>query len=298
MKPKLYVLAGPTASGKTALAIEWARAMNAEIVGADSQQVYRYFDIGTAKPSAEELASVPHHLISVVEPTASFSAAEYRKLAVQAIDDIHKRGKRALVVGGTGLYLRVLLHGVVEAPGKDADYRADIESRAAKEGWPSLHTELAQVDSESAAQIQPTDPIRITRALEIHHQTGMTASQWRKTHSFAEDFYDYQFVYLNPPREQLYEAINVRTRKLFESGLIEETQALAARGFRNAAPMRSVGYAQALQVLDGKMTLDEAIEDTAQKTRNYAKRQLTWFRKERGASPLEKRGQAPFSLGQ
>ncbi|RKH01155.1 tRNA (adenosine(37)-N6)-dimethylallyltransferase MiaA [Corallococcus sp. CA053C] len=279
----LTVIAGPTASGKTALAIAWARAAGGEIVSADSQQVYRAFDIGTAKPSDDELAAVPHHLISEVDPLEPFSAAEYQRRADAAIADITSRGRPVFVVGGTGLYLRVLLHGVVDAPGALPSLRAEMEAMAAEQGREAVHLRLAQVDPETAAKLPPQDLVRVVRALEIHAQTGIPASEFRRAHAFAPDRYAFHLYVLNPPRESLYTAINARTEALFTRGLVEETRALLERGYADAAPMRSVGYVQARAVVEGRMTREEAIIDTAQETRRYAKRQLTWFRREPGA---------------
>jgi tRNA dimethylallyltransferase len=286
MKPQLTIIAGPTASGKTALAVELARRAGGEIVSADSQQVYRFFDVGTAKPSAEELAAVPHHLISVVEPLEPFSAAEYQRRADAAIADIASRGRPVFVVGGTGLYVRILLHGVVEAPGADPSLRASLEALAAAEGREAVHRKLAEIDPETAAKLPTQDLVRVIRALEIHAQTGVPASQWRREHGFLPDRYPFRLFVLEPPREPLYRSINERTRAMFARGLVEETRELLARGYADAAPMRSVGYVQARAVVEGRMTQEEAIHDTAQETRRYAKRQLTWFRKEPGAVHL------------
>ncbi|MHB8876852.1 MAG: tRNA (adenosine(37)-N6)-dimethylallyltransferase MiaA [Myxococcaceae bacterium] len=283
MRPHLTVIAGPTASGKTALAIRVARALGAEIVSADSQQVYRGFDIGTAKPSAEELALVPHHLISVVEPTETFSAARYQELADAAIASIAGRGHQVVVVGGTGLYLRVLLHGVVDAPQGDPLLRARLEAEAATLGRAALHARLAAIDPVSAKTIEPTDLVRTVRALEIHALSGVAASEHRARHQFTEDRYPYELWVLSPPREILYAAIDRRARAMFEAGLVEEVRALCARGLEKAPPMGSVGYAQALAVVQGRFTVEQAIAEAAQKTRRYAKRQQTWFKKERGA---------------
>ena len=282
-KPLLTVIAGPTASGKTALAIELARRAGGEIVSADSQQVYRHFDIGTAKPSAEELAAVPHHLVSAVDPLEPFSAAEYQRRADAAIAEISGRGRPVFVVGGTGLYLRVLLHGVVDAPGALPELRAELEALAAAQGREAVHRRLAEVDPETAAKLPPQDLVRIVRALEIHAQTGVPASEFRKAHAFSADRYPFQLYVLDPPREDLYQRINARTEALFAGGLVKETRDLLDRGYADAAPMRSVGYVQARAVVEGRMTVPEAIHDTAQETRRYAKRQLTWFRKEPGA---------------
>jgi len=286
-RPSLTVIAGPTASGKTAIAIELARRHGGEIVSADSQQVYRFFDIGTAKPSAEELAAVLHHLISVVDPLEPFSAAEYQRRADAAIEDITSRGKPVFVVGGTGMYLRILLHGLVEAPGADPELRAELEALAAAEGREAVHRKLAEVDPETATKLPPQDLVRTIRALEIHKQTGKTASEFRREHAFAPDRYPFRMYVLNPPREALYRTIDARTAAMFQRGLVEEVRELIARGFAEAAPMRSVGYVQAKAVVDGQLSMDEALQQTAQETRRYAKRQLTWFRKEPGALFVE-----------
>jgi tRNA dimethylallyltransferase len=282
-EPALIVIAGPTASGKTRLAIDVARRVGGEIVNADSQQVYRHFDIGTAKPSERELAAIPHHLVSCVEPTEDFSAARFQRMADEVIAELHERGSRAVVVGGTGLYLRVLLHGVVAAPGRDEALRAEWEAEAEREGNQALHARLAAVDPETAARLPVADRVRIIRALEIHAVTGLPASAHRAQHAFEEDRYAYTLWVLDPPRDALYAAINERTRAMFDAGLLEETRALVARGFREAAPMKAVGYAQALDCLEGRLSREEAIAQAAQATRRYAKRQWTWFRKERGA---------------
>ncbi|MBJ6765572.1 tRNA (adenosine(37)-N6)-dimethylallyltransferase MiaA [Myxococcaceae bacterium JPH2] len=282
-RPRLTVIAGPTASGKTALAVRLAERAGGEIVSADSQQVYQRFDIGTAKPSAEELAAVPHHLVSVVEPLEPFSAAEYQRRADAAISDITARGRPVFVVGGTGLYLRILLHGVVDAPGALPALRSELEALAVAEGREAVHRRLAQVDPATAAKLPPQDLLRVIRALEIHAQTGVPASEFRRAHAFAPDRYPFDLYVLEPPRDALYQVINTRTEALFARGLVEETRELLALGYGDAAPMRSVGYVQARAVVEQRMSMQEAIHDTAQETRRYAKRQLTWFRKEPGA---------------
>jgi tRNA dimethylallyltransferase len=282
----LIVIAGPTASGKTSAALEIAQKLDAEIISADSQQVYRYFDIGTAKPSAAELALVPHHLVSCVDPLEpEFSAMRWANLADEAIAQIRKRGKRVVIAGGTGLYLRALLHGLVEAPSRDDALRDELEAFADAEGNAALHARLAAVDPVTAAKLPDADRLRIIRALEIHMLTGKTASQHREEHAFVPDRHAYELYVITPPpdREALYAVINRRTQAMFEAGLVEETRALVARGYREAAPMKAVGYVQALSVVDGAMSVDDAIRDTAQATRHYAKRQVTWFRKEKGA---------------
>jgi tRNA dimethylallyltransferase len=273
-----------------ALAVALATRLGAEIVSADSQQVYRFFDVGTAKPSAAELEAVPHHLVSCVDPLEPFSAARFQALADRAIADIQARGRRVIVVGGTGLYIRVLLHGVVPTPGRDVAMREALEVRAQAEGNAALHAELQRVDPASAARLPPADRVRVIRALEITQLTGRPASQWREEHAFAAERHPSTLWVLDPPRPALYAAIDRRTRGLFEGGLLDEVRALVARGYREAAPMRAVGYVQALACVEGRLDLETAITQAAQATRQYAKRQWTWFRKE----PVARLIQPPF----
>lgn len=226
----------------------------------------------------------------MVDPLEDFSAARFGKLADAAIADIQGRGKRVVVVGGTGLYLRVLLHGVMPGPSRDEALRAELEAFADREGNEALHARLAKIDPVTAAKHPVQDRLRVIRAMEIHALTGKPASEHREEHAFAADRYEYSLFVLNPERERVYAAINTRTAKMFASGLVEETRALVAKGYREAAPMRAVGYLQALQVVEGTLSVAKAIQDTAQATRHYAKRQLTWFKKEKGAryvSPAE-----------
>jgi tRNA dimethylallyltransferase len=248
--------------------------------------VYRYFDIGTDKPNASQLAQVPHHLISVVEPTDAFSAAEFLTRADLAIADVHSRGKRVLVVGGTGLYLRALLHGLIPAPGANAAVRAALTAQAATEGVGALHQLLAQVDPSSAAEVSPTDLMRIIRALEIHRATGIPASAYRRQHGFAPERYPFALYVLSPPRAELYRAIERRAAKMFAAGLLEEVESLVRRGFRDTPPMQRMNYAEALAAIEGRISTEEAIARAAQQARRYAKRQFTWFRAEPGAIQL------------
>ncbi|MEN9798020.1 MAG: tRNA delta(2)-isopentenylpyrophosphate transferase, partial [Pseudomonadota bacterium] len=240
----LVVIAGPTASGKSALAVRWAQALGAEIVNADSQQVYRRFDLGTAKPDAAAQAAVPHHLLSFVDPHDTYSAARFQADADRAIAEIRSRGKRVVVVGGTGLYLRVLLRGVMVGPSANPEFRAELEARALAEGREVLHRELSAVDPVAAALIKPTDLVRIIRALEIHAATGRPASALREAHGFSQARYAHGLWVLSPDRASLYEAINARTAALYAAGLVDETRRLVEAGYRGAAPMRSVGYAE------------------------------------------------------
>jgi len=275
-------MAGPTGAGKTELAVALAERLGAEIVSADSQAVYRHFDLGTAKPDPGQLARVPHHLVSIVEPTESFSAARWVALADAAIADVTARGRPVLVVGGTGLYIRALLHGLTDSP-PDPEVRRALEEEARRVGPEAMHRRLAEVDPETAARLAVADVLRVVRALEIHATTGAAASQLRAAHRFGPARYPARLHFLDPGPEALEARIAERTRRMFELGLVAETARLVARGFRDAPPMRSVGYRQALAVLDGTLTAGEAERQTFLQTRRYAKRQRTWFRREPGA---------------
>jgi len=286
--PRLLVVAGPTASGKTELAVQLCEALGGEVVSADSQQVYRGFDIGTAKPDAVERARAPHHLISILDPRAErMDAARFAERAEAAIAELAGRDKVPIVAGGTGLYLRALLHGVMDAPGRDPAFRATLRARAERDGWPALHAELARTDPETAQAIGRNDRVRIERALELHFASGKTASELRRAHRFAPLRHPFFGVWLFPGREVLAQRIAARARAMFASGLVEETQALLAAGLEQAPPMSSIGYVQARAVLAGTMTREQAIEDLVRQTRLYAKRQMTWFKKEPGLRRIE-----------
>ena len=278
----LTVLAGPTASGKSALALELAEREGAEIVSADSQAVYRHFDLGTAKPDAGALARVRHHLVSVVDPWEHFSAARFQELADAAIRQAIARGRRVLVVGGTGLYIRVLLHGLSSGT-PEPELRARLQAEAQRIGPEAMHAQLARLDSESARRIAIADTLRVVRALEILEVTGKRASSVQRAHRFADTRYRYTLWFLDPPRDELMKAISARTRAMFARGLVEEVERLVRLGYRDAPPMRSVGYRQALGVVEGRQSVAQAQADTERQTRAYAKRQRTWFRREPGA---------------
>jgi len=282
-KQALWIIAGPTGSGKSQLAAELAERLNAEIVGADSQQVYRHFDIGTAKPSAELLSRVPHHLVSCLEPMEECTAARYAALADEAIADIHSRGKQAVVAGGTGLYLRALLHGLAALPPVDLSLRKRLEAWAEEAGEEALHQRLLEADAEAAARLPKGDRLRRLRALEIFEQTGRPASAHWREHRFQEERYAHVYFVVSPERRRLYEEINQRAERMFEEGLLAEVEHLLKMGFRHAPAMKSVGYREALEVVEGKLSEAKARTLVAQNTRHYAKRQLTWFRKEKGA---------------
>jgi tRNA dimethylallyltransferase len=280
---RLLVVAGPTASGKTALAIALARRLGGEIVNADSQQVYRGLDVGTAKPTAEERAAVPHHLLDVAEPGEGMDAARFVKLADAAIADVAARGRLPIVAGGTGLYLRALLHGVVAAPGRDPALRAALEAEAAARGRPALHARLVALDPESAARIRPNDLVRIVRALEIV-AGGSRPSELHAAHAFAPDRYAAELLALDVPRAELHARIEARVERMFAGGLLDEAHALLlANG--GAPPSRlPIGYAEAIACLRGELPREEATRRVQVAHRRYARRQVIWLRRERGVS--------------
>ena len=280
----VLVIAGPTASGKTALALELARRLGGEIVNADSQQVYRGLDAGTAKPTREELAAVPHHLVDLVdgaEPGDRMDAARWVALADEAIAGIASRGRRAIVVGGTGLYLRALLHGVVAAPGRDPALRAALEEEAERRGRPALHARLAAVDPEMAARIRPNDLVRIVRALEIA-AGGTRPSELYAAHAFQEERYRATVFALDVPRPELHARIDARVPAMFARGLLAETERLLARCGGRLPERVPIGYAEAAAVLRGNLSEAEAVRRIQIAHRRYARRQVIWLRKEPG----------------
>lgn len=282
----ILVIAGPTASGKSALAVELARRLGGEIVGADSQQLYRTLDVGTAKPTAAERAAVPHHLVDVADPGEGMDAARFVALADQAIGAIAGRGALPVVVGGTGLYLRALLHGVVEAPGRDPALRARLEAEAAALGRPALHARLAEVDPAAAARIRPNDLVRVVRALEIA-AAGRRPSELHAAHAFRPDRYRALFLALAPPRPALHARIDARVEAMFRGGLLDEARALLARLGAPLPTRLPIGYAEAAAVVQGALPLHEAVRRVQAAHRQYARRQVVWLRREPGVEWLE-----------
>jgi tRNA dimethylallyltransferase len=278
---RIAVIAGPTASGKTALAVALAQRLGGEIVNADSQQVYRDLDVGTAKPTPEERAAAPHHVVDVVEPGEGMDAARFVALADRAIADVASRGRVPVVAGGTGLYLRALLHGVVAAPGRDPALRARLEEEGARLGRAALHARLAEVDPEAARRIRPNDLVRIVRALEIA-AGGRRPSELHAAHAFRPDRYDAVLFALDPPRAELDARIDARVVEMFAGGILDEARALAARFGEAVPPKLPIGYAEALACVKGALPLEEAIRRVQVAHRRYARRQIVWLRKERG----------------
>ena len=279
---------GPTASGKSALALDLARRIEAEIICCDSQQVYVGMDVGTAKPTAQERREIPHHLLDVARPDEAFHAARWAALARLALRDVAARGRLPVVVGGTGLYYRALTVGFFEAPPPDPDIRARHRAEAAAGGVEALHDRLAAVDAAAARAINRRDLVRISRALEVWEQTGTPITALRRAAAAPGDDLAPRAVVLDPPLPELRRRIEARAREMFASGLEEEVRALRAAGYgAGLRPLQALGYAQMGAVLDGAATREEALAATIGATVAYARRQRTWFRKEAAAARFE-----------
>jgi tRNA dimethylallyltransferase len=278
--PLLVVVLGPTASGKTALSLHVAERLRGEIVSCDSVAVYREFEIGTAKPSKDERGRVPHHLIDIVGPAELITAGDYSRLARQAIGDISARGHLPIVVGGSGLYLRALLEGLFSGPPRSEDLRSRLRERAAARGNVYLHKLLRRIDPAAARTIHANDVPKVVRALEVSigARTPMTGL-WQQGRDPLQGFRVLR-VGLNPDRDALYARINQRAQEMFSAGLLEETRILMERYGSSLWPLNSLGYKQAMQHLSGELSLEQAIIAAQQGHRNYAKRQMTWFRRE------------------
>ena len=279
-KIKLIALVGATASGKSAAALELARALGGEIVSCDSMQVYRGMDIATAKPTPAERAEVPHHLIDVADPETPYSVASYLADAEVAVREIIARGKLPVFCGGTGLYLdRFLFGGLPAQTVSDEGLRASLLAEAAEKGNEYLHRELAKIDPASAAAIHPNNVRRVARAIEIYRLTGAPKSEWDKQTKVGECRYDARVILLDRPREELYRRIDVRVDQMIADGLLEETEALDRRGVfqTNSTAAQAIGYKEILPYLHGDCDLPGAVESLKNATRHYAKRQLTWF---------------------
>jgi tRNA dimethylallyltransferase len=275
------VILGPTASGKTRLALDLAHLFNGEIVSCDALQVYRHMDIGTAKASKSEQERVRHHLIDVQDPDLDFSAGDYQRLARKAIQEIHGNGHVPFVVGGTGFYLRALIAGLFEGPGRSNELRTRMRNIIRRKNAEVLHRSLQRVDSLSAARIAPTDAERIIRAYEVYLLTGKTMTWWQQQARDAFAGYRWLKIGIEIPRDALYARINQRVERMFEGGLQDEVRNLLHKFQRHAHAFKAIGYRQAIDCLDGKLTLAQAIEETQKESRHYAKRQLTWFRSDR-----------------
>ena len=275
---RIVVIGGPTASGKSSLALDLATHFPAEIVSADSVQIYRGCDIGSAKPSAAERERVPHHLIDICDPTEVYSAAKFVEDADAAIAEIQSRGKLPIVVGGTGLYIRSLISGLFSVP-QDATVRGRLRERASREGVTRLHAELTVIDPDCAARLGQRDAVRVIRALEVFEVTGRPMSEWQKSHALAEQRYSALCLTLSLPRSELRTRIAERAKVMLDSGLVEEVRSLLQAGVSDSSqPLRSIGYREVVQFLDGSLEAHELWASITASTRRFAKRQLTWFR--------------------
>ncbi|MBI4482061.1 MAG: tRNA (adenosine(37)-N6)-dimethylallyltransferase MiaA [Acidobacteria bacterium] len=274
---------GPTASGKSSLGLFLADRRGGEIVNCDSVQVYRQLDIGTGKPSPAEFGRVPHHLFNLIDVEREFTAGDYMRQARETLHDIRSRGKLPIIVGGTGLYFRALVGGLFEGPARSEELRARLRQIAAAKGVPHLHRMLARVDARAAAGIQARDIARLVRALEVYFLSGKPISDYFEQGAEPLQGYALARVGLDPDRERLYRRINARVERMFREGLLEEVDGLLRQGIApDARGFEAIGYRQALQCLRGQLFLEDAVEWAQRDTRRYAKRQMTWFRKEAG----------------
>ena len=281
MKPKVVVIVGPTASGKTAVSIELAKKINGEIISADSMQIYKYMDIGTAKPTLDEMQGIKHYMLDVVMPDETFNVAKYKSMAESAIEEILKKGKVPIIVGGTGLYVNTLVDGIefADAPG-DEEYRNELIEKGYREGAMSIYKELEKVDSESAKKIDPNNIRRVARALEIYKVTGKTKTQL-DIESRKEVKYDYRLFGMEWDRETLYNRIDLRVDKMIEAGLIDEVRNVTEKFKISNTAVQGLGYKEVIEFLNGNISYEEMIEKLKLETRHYAKRQLTWFRRDK-----------------
>lgn len=300
MKTRILAVVGPTASGKSALAIELATRLGGEIICCDSMQIYKQMDIGTAKPDADELSEATHHLFDFADPFESFSCADYIPLAERCVEDIAARGKLPIFCGGTGLYLDRFLSGAdFEATEIDDQFRRDMEAYAQEHGNEALHEKLREIDPESADEIHPNNVKRVIRALEIFRTSGRRKSELdRESKTFECKYQAIQIGIKYADREVLYNRINLRVDKMIEAGLLEETKRLMEDGVfeKNSTAAQAIGYKELLSYFRGKKTLEEAVEDLKTATRRYAKRQLTWFNSHGNVIWLEADGKSLSEL--
>ena len=293
-KPKVIVICGPTASGKTSLSIELAKKINGEIISSDSMQIYKDMDIGTAKPTVEEMQGIPHHLIGCVEPDKRYSVAEFKKDAEKAIEEILKKGKTPIVVGGTGLYVDSLIYGIeYQDIELDEKYRQELEDRVANEGLEKIYEEAQKIDPQAMGKISPNDKKRILRVLEIYKATGKNKTQQEIESRKNGVKYAYKVFAINWDREILYQRINKRVDMMIRQGLIEEVKVLLKKYDEFPTAMQGLGYKEVVEYLEGQTSKEEMIEKIKMETRRYAKRQITWFKKNKqtiwiGANDLQK----------
>lgn len=289
-KRPLIILTGPTAVGKTKASIGLAKAVEGEIISADSMQVYRHMDIGSAKIRREEMEGVPHHLVDVLEPNEEFHVAKFKQLAQEAAESIYSRGHIPIVVGGTGFYIQALLYDIDFSEGEEnSAYRNELERFADENGAQALHEKLQAVDPKSAEMIHANNVKRVIRALEFYHQTGSPISLHNEREREKESPYNFAYFVLSDVRENIYDRINRRVDLMMDEGLVSEVEWLKNQGYtRDMVSMQGLGYKEILSYLEGECTLDEAVSIVKRDTRHFAKRQMTWFRRERNVIWIRK----------
>lgn len=290
MKQPLIILTGPTAVGKTKASIGLAKAINGEIISADSMQVYKYMDIGSAKIRPEEMQGVMHYLVDELEPNEEFNVVRFQQMAKQAMQKIYAKGKVPILVGGTGFYIQAVLYDIdFQQNNDDNTYRTELEQLAKEKSASYLHAMLAEIDEVSAKEIHENNVKKVIRALEFYHQTGQKISEHNAKERQKESPYNAVYFVLNDERKNLYDRINLRVDQMIEEGLEEEVRSLKARGYqKNMVSMQGLGYKEMLDYLDGVYSLEEAIDIIKRDTRHFAKRQLTWFRRERNVQWIDK----------
>lgn len=286
----LVILTGPTAVGKTALSIALAKAINGEIISADSMQVYRHMDIGSAKIKTEEMAGVPHHLIDVLEPTEAFNVVVFQKLAKEAMKEIYERGRIPILVGGTGFYIQAVLYDIdFTENDEDASLRSELEGLARREGPEILYEKLKAVDPDACKSIHAHNVKRVIRALEFYEKTGQRISEHNEIQKQNISPYRFAYFVLNDRREEIYKRIDIRVDQMMAAGLVEEVRQLKGMGCtKDMVSMQGLGYKEILRYLEGELTLEEAVYLIKRDTRHFAKRQLTWFRREKDVIWMEK----------
>ena len=281
-KPKVIVICGPTASGKTALSIELAKTINGEIISSDSMQIYKDMTIGTAKPDVEEMQGIKHYLLDFASPDTRYSVAEFKKDALKAINEILQKNKIPIIVGGTGLYINSLIYGIDYTDIKiDEQYRAELEKIVEEKGLQFLYNEAEKIDKKAMEKISVNDKKRIMRVLEIYKATGKTKTEQEAESRKSEVEYDYKVFAIDIERKLLYDRINQRVDKMIENGLVQEVEELLKKYDKFPTAMQGLGYKEVVEYLNGYITLEEMIEKIKMETRRYAKRQLTWFRKDK-----------------
>lgn len=288
-KPKLLVILGPTAVGKSVLGIDIAKRLGGEIINADSLQVYKHLNIGTAVPTSSELKEVRHHLIDIVPPSEDFNAGIFRSLASNVIEELHENTKNIILVGGTYLYVKALLSGLIEGLPASAEIRDNIKKLRLTFGLPYVYERLKTLDPDAASKIHPNDYVRTERALEVYYLTGQRMSEFQSRHGFMDRDYEYIKIGISLERELLRERIDQRVDRMIEDGLVDEVRRLREMGYgSDLKPMQSIGYKEINQFLDGELELDEAAQLIKRDTKRFAKRQMTWLRKDDEISWFEK----------